>query len=43
MINRLLKKLTHWHYLNYLKPLIDADLQARAAQDAAPRKRWVGE
>jgi hypothetical protein len=43
MINRLLEKLAHWYYLNYIKPLVDADLKARLAQDAMPRKRWVGE
>lgn len=43
MINRLLERLARWYYLNYIKPLIDADLKARAAQDTAPRKRWVGE
>jgi hypothetical protein len=43
MINRLLGKLARWYYLNYIKPLVDADLKAMAAKDAMPRKRWVGE
>jgi hypothetical protein len=42
-MRRILEAIARWYYLNYIKPLVDADIKAQAARDAMPRKRYVGE
>lgn len=42
-MTRFLEKLARWYYLNYLRPLILADLKAQQAKETLPRKRYVGD
>lgn len=35
--------LAHWYYLNYIRPLIIAEIKAEAAKAAMPRHRYIGD
>ena len=41
-MSRILEKLARWYFVNYLQPLVDDHLKARAAVDTM-RKRYIGE